>query len=200
MLARQIDWQWVNNFDQYDIYVEHDQIQTVIRNTANHQSLWVNKRNPPFDNVRVREAIWALDRVAAVEKLARGHGTVRFLMLPGSRWDLDELFACGVDGWCSNPQGPDLNRETAGKILQGEGFPFDQTFTLTVGAGTQDQKVAEFVQDQLRVMGITIELDTLGSDELQERIIPAATICRVFPILVKKRSTWAPPGRISLAR
>jgi hypothetical protein len=54
MLAHQTDWHWVRNWGQYNAYVDHDQIMTVVRNMQSNPSLWLNKRNPPFDNVRVR--------------------------------------------------------------------------------------------------------------------------------------------------
>jgi ABC-type transport system substrate-binding protein len=39
MLAHQGDWHWVRNFGQYNAYVDHDQITTVIRPTRGHHSL-----------------------------------------------------------------------------------------------------------------------------------------------------------------
>lgn len=38
MLAHEGDWHWVRNFGQYDAYVDHDQINTVIRATRGHHS------------------------------------------------------------------------------------------------------------------------------------------------------------------
>ena len=70
MLARQPDWQWVSNFDQYDAYVDHNQIQIVIRPTVNHRFLWINKNNSPLENTRVRQAIvLALDRQSGIDAL-----------------------------------------------------------------------------------------------------------------------------------
>ena len=53
----QADWRWVTDWGQYDSYVEHDQIQAVIRAAHGHHTLWLNSRNVPFDNVPVRQAI-----------------------------------------------------------------------------------------------------------------------------------------------
>ena len=57
-LAHQSDWHWVCTFGQYDEYVDHDQILTVIKATRGHHSIWLNSNNPPFDNVNVRQAIF----------------------------------------------------------------------------------------------------------------------------------------------
>ena len=73
MLAHQGDWQWVRNFGQYAAYVNHDQINTVIRATRGHHSFWMNRRNAPFDNVQVRQAIvMGMDRGAAIQILQKG--------------------------------------------------------------------------------------------------------------------------------
>ena len=53
-LAHQTDWHWVRNFGQYAAYVDHDEILTVIRASRGHHTLWLNRRNAPLDNVRVR--------------------------------------------------------------------------------------------------------------------------------------------------
>ena len=54
MLAHQTDWHWIRNAGQYQAYVNHDQIQTVMRATRSSENLWINTRNQPFDNVRIR--------------------------------------------------------------------------------------------------------------------------------------------------
>ena len=85
MLALQTDWHWVRNWGQYDSYVEHDQIQTVIRATRGHHTIWLNARNVPFDNVRVRQAVMmAIDRETGIRILQDGHGAAGFQMSPGS--------------------------------------------------------------------------------------------------------------------
>ena len=66
-LAHQTDWHWVRNWGQYQ---DHDQIVTVIRATRGNFRLWINARNAPFDNVKVRQAIvMGIDRKAGIEIL-----------------------------------------------------------------------------------------------------------------------------------
>ena len=84
MLARQTDWHWVRNWGQYDAYVEHDQIQTVIRATRGHHTLWLNNRNAPFDNVGVRQAVMmSIDRDTGIRILQDGPVAAGFQMSPG---------------------------------------------------------------------------------------------------------------------
>lgn len=97
MLAHQTDWHWVRNFGQYRAYVDHDQIMTVVRPSRGHHSVWLNKRNVPFDNGRVRQAIFmAIDRQAAVQVLQDGHGSLGFLIPPNTFWTLEDAIGCTI--------------------------------------------------------------------------------------------------------
>ncbi len=132
MLARQTDWHWVRNWGQYDAYVEDDQIQTVIRATRGHHTLWLNPRNAPFDNVRVRQAVTiGIDRETGIRILQDSHWAAGFQMSPGSSWELDQTTECAVPGWCP-PEDGDWGRPPC----RGQGhprtgiLPFDQTFTV----------------------------------------------------------------------
>ena len=161
MLARQTDWHWVRNWGQYDSYVENDQIQTVIRATRGHHTLWLNPRNAPFDNVRVRQAIMmGIDRETGIRILQDGHGAAGFQMSPGSSWELDQATGCAVPGWCPPEDGNwEARRAEARAILEEEGFPFDQTFTFTVESDEQVQARATFFQEQLRLLGVKTDFD-----------------------------------------
>ena len=161
MLAHQTDWHWVRNFGQYDAYVEHPQISTVIRATRGHHSLWLNARNAPFDNVRVRQAIMmGIDRDTGISILQAGHGSAGFLMAPGSPWSLDESQGCAVPGWCAPADGDwDSRRAEAKAMLEAEGFDFDKTYKFTVEADAQVQARATFFQEQLRLLGVQTDFD-----------------------------------------
>jgi peptide/nickel transport system substrate-binding protein len=171
MLARQTDWHWVRNFGQYDTYVAHDQIQTVIRATRGHHGVTINKVNPPFDNVRVRQAVFmAIDRDAAIKVLLDGHGTAGFIMPPGGAWDLTQAQGCAVPGWCAPSDGYEAQRARARTILEEENFPFDQTFVLTVESDEQVQARATLVQEQLRLVGIKTEFDSVESVAWRQQV------------------------------
>ena len=161
MLAHQTDWHWVRNFGQYDAYVEHPQISTAIRATRGHHSLWLNARNAPFDNVRVRQAIMmGIDRDTGISILQDGHGSAGFLMAPGGPWSLDESQGCAVPGWCPPADGDwDARRAEAKAILEAEGFDFGKTYRFTVEADAQVQARATFFQEQLRLLGVRTDFD-----------------------------------------
>jgi ABC-type transport system substrate-binding protein len=161
MLSHQGDWHWVRNWGQYSAYVNHDQIQTVIRATRGNHALWLNARNAPFDNVRVRQAIvMGIDRNAGIQVLQDGHGAAGFLFPPGSAWELDASLGCEVPGWCP-PDDMAAQRAEAKKILEEEGFDFNKTYLFTVESDAQVQARATFVQEQLRLMGIKTDFDSV---------------------------------------
>ena len=159
MLAHKTDWHWVRNWGQYDAYVNHEQIKTVIRATRGHHTLWMNNRNAPFDNVRVRQAIvMAMDRRAAIQVLQEGFGSEGFIMVPGSAWELDHDTGCAIVGWCTTDD-MDARRAEAKQILEEEGFDFDKTYLFTVESDAQVEKRAIFMQEQLRLLGIQTDFD-----------------------------------------
>ena len=162
MLAHQTDWHWVRNFGQYDAYVDNEQIMTVIRATRSSENIWPNPRNAPFDNVRVRQAItMGFDKKAAIAVTLDGYGSQGLgLMPPGSPWAVDLADACALPGWCPNPD-MDAQRAEAIQILKEENFDFDKTYVLTVEGDQQRVSRATFAQEQLRLLGIKTDFDTV---------------------------------------
>ncbi len=163
LLAHQGDWHWVRNWGQYDAYVAHPQIVTVNGSTRGHLQFIQNVRKPPFDNVRVRQAVvMSIDRNAAIAVLQDGHGTFGQVMPPGAGWDLDRARACAIPGWCA-PEDMKAQRAEAKKILEEEGFDFDKTYIFTVESDQQVVNRATFIQEQMRLVGIKTDFDQLES-------------------------------------
>ena len=160
MLAHQTDWHWVRNPGQFKAYVDHEQIMTVNRATMSSENIWLNHRNPPFDNVRVREAVaMGIDRASGIKVALDGLGSEGLgLMPPGSPWAVSESDGCAIPGWCQ-PDDMDAQRAEAIEILKEEGFPFDRVFILTVESDNQRVSRATFIQEQLRLMGIKTDFD-----------------------------------------
>jgi peptide/nickel transport system substrate-binding protein len=159
MLAHQGDFHWVRNWGQYNAYVDHDQIMTVVRPTRGHLHFHTNPRKEPFDNVRVRQAIFmAIDRAAAIQILQEGHGSTGFIMPPGGAWELDEALGCEVPGWCVTDD-MESRRAEARQILEEEGFDFNKTYLFTVESDAQVVSRATFIQEQLRLIGIKTDFD-----------------------------------------
>ena len=169
MLAHQTDWHWVRNWGQYREYVDHEQIMTVIRATRGHFEIWLNFRKSPWDNVRVRQAVFmGMDRNAGIQVLQDGHGAQGFIMVPGGAWALSEEQGCAVPGWC---QADDMEaqRAEAIQILNEESFDFDKTYLFTVESDAQVVARATFVQEQLRLLGIKTDFDQVETVAYREQ-------------------------------
>ena len=169
-LAHQTDWHWVRNWGQYQAYVDHDQIMTVIRATRGNFRLWINARNAPFDNVKVRQAIvMGIDRNAAIAVLQDGHGAAGgFGYAPGSPWELPLDQLCSVPGWCVS-EDMEATRAEAKAILDAEGFNFDRTYLFTVESDAQVQARATFLQEQLRLLGVKTDFDSVETIAYREQ-------------------------------
>ena len=169
-LAHQTDWHWVRNWGQYQAYVDHDQIITVIRATRGNFRLWINNRNEPFDNVRVRQAIvMGIDRNAAIQILQDGHGAWGgFGYAPGSPWELPMDQLCSVPGWCVSDD-MEAVRAEAKAILEEEGFDFDRTYLFTVESDAQVTARATFLQEQLRLLGVKTDFDQVETIAYREQ-------------------------------
>ena len=169
MLAHQTDWHWVRNWGQYREYVDHEQIMTVVRATRGHFEIWLNARNAPWDNVRVRQAVFmGMDREAGIQVLQDGHGAQGFIMVPGGAWALSDDQGCAVPGWC---QAADMEaqRAEAIQILNEENFDFEKTYLFTVESDAQVVARATFVQEQLRLLGIKTDFDQVETVAYREQ-------------------------------
>ena len=168
MLAHQTDWHWVRNFGQYRQYVDHDQIMTVIRATRGHFQIWLNFRQAPWDNVKVRQAVFmGMDRQAGIQVLQDGYGSEGFLMVTGSAWELSQEEGCAVPGWCT-PEDMEAQRAEAIQILNEEGFDFDKTYLFTVESDAQVGARATFAQEQLRLLGIKTDFNMVETVALAQ--------------------------------
>ena len=171
-LAHQTDWVWVYDWSgdwiqQYQAYVDHDQIMTVIRPTRDSYRLWINAHNPPFENVKVRQAIvMGIDRDAVIREVKGGYGSVGgFGYSPGSPWELPQEQLCSVPGWCQS-EDMEATRADALAILEAEGFDFDRTYVFHVSGDPYEQFHPMFLQEQLASLGIKTDFD------IMETIIP----------------------------
>ena len=169
-LAHQTDWHWVRNWGQYQAYVDHDQIITVIRATRGNFRLWINARNEPFDNVKVRQAIiMSIDRDAGIRILQDGHGASGgFGYAPGSPWELPQEQLCSVPGWCIS-EDMEATRAEAKAILDAEGFDFERRYVFTVESDAQVTARATFLQEQFRLLGIETDFDAVETIAYREQ-------------------------------
>lgn len=128
-----------------------DGVSVLEQETSDYYLLGLNTAEAPFDNVQVRQALsLAIDRQAIIDSVFFGAGRVSGPIAPTlGDWALpvEELPNYTVD-------------RDAAKALLEEAGAADLTFSITVGANrTEFVNIALVIQDQLKEIGVTVELD-----------------------------------------
>jgi peptide/nickel transport system substrate-binding protein len=112
-----------------------------------------NTKKPPFDNVKVRQAIaWAVDRQYILEKLMLGKVAPAYAPIsPGS-----PLATTDVEHY-------DVNLDQANALLDEAGFPKNadgERFSLQIdyepGSDFLQHNVAEYLRSQLKKIGLNV--------------------------------------------
>lgn len=139
-----------------------------------HTVIYLNATRPPFNDVRVRQAIdMALDRNKAMQ-VAEGRGRIAALMPPGP-WALpdDELTKRpGYRGVAAD----DIARAKA--LLAEAGHP-DGLRTSALST-VQYNKETVAVQDQLKAIGVQVTIDTVDQPTAEKRRVEADFALSVF--------------------
>ncbi|MFC6688276.1 ABC transporter substrate-binding protein [Jhaorihella thermophila] len=122
--------------------------QVLVGSTEGETILSTNNKQPPFDNVKVREAVaHAIDRQALIDGAMFGYGTpigTHFAPHHPAYVDLTDLSAYD----------PDLSR----KLLAEAGFPDGFETTLHLPPPSYARRGGEIIQAQLAAVGIKAEI------------------------------------------
>ena len=109
-----------------------------------------NTRKPPFDNVRVRQAVnYAVDKRAIINRVLLGYGVQRAATTSPP-----------IAGYVPDLKPYPYDPEKAKELLREAGFPNGFEFTLAAPRGRylKDAEIAEAVAGQLAKVGITANL------------------------------------------
>lgn len=110
----------------------------------------------PFTDVRVRQAInHAINKEEIITYIYRGIGTVAEGYLPPSL--SEEYFAGSAD------INYDFDPEASKRLLAEAGYPNGLTFKLAAENSTEYSRLAEVLQNQLSVVGITVDIQLYDS-------------------------------------
>ena len=119
-----------------------------------------NDKAKPFTDAKVRQAIYsAIDRKKLLNAIWGDYGTLIGSMVPPSDpWyeDLTKL----------NPYDPERSKT----LLAEAGLPDGFTFTLDTPSYDPHPAVAEFLQSELKKVGITVKINTISADEWYTKV------------------------------
>ncbi len=167
--AGDIDVVWGLPLKDMDDLVADPDINVVNFASRSQNFMVLNNAIPPFDNVKVRQAIsYAIPYKDLIEKTLYGYASPLQspfpLSMPGATFD----------HW---PYGDGRNYEKARELLAEAGYPDGFETELNVLVGKQaDQDSAILIQDALAQIGIDVKLNVLGAgpyfDALYGRTAP----------------------------
>jgi peptide/nickel transport system substrate-binding protein len=110
----------------------------------------LNHSKPPFDNKALRQALAAAVNRSAIDKVAfLGSGAIAQGPIPPNSWAFDKE----LKGW-----GPTANPELAKQKLAEGGQPNGFKVTFDTNNSTQRVQISQLVQEQLRAVGIELEI------------------------------------------
>ncbi|WP_084652862.1 ABC transporter substrate-binding protein [Nocardioides insulae] len=138
-----------NQVDQ--LVKQIDGLQLVQEEGTSHTRIPLNVTKPPFDDVRVRQAVgMAIDREGMANTIRVG-GVMTAAVTPSIFGGLTE-----EESLEAMPYDP----EAAKKLLADAGYPdgFDTTLTVTNGYGETVVREAQWVQEDLAEIGINAEI------------------------------------------
>ncbi len=118
-----------------------------------------NTTRPPFNDVRVRQALsYAVDKKAIVQGVFLGQAV-----------PTDTVLSPGMFGYISDAR-YDYDPVRAKQLLSEAGFPADKTFEFVVLGGWADwEQMAAALQAQWRKVGVNVKLTALEEAVFQQR-------------------------------
>nr|WP_323779862.1 ABC transporter substrate-binding protein [Amylibacter sp.] len=134
--------------------------QVIVGNTEGETILGTNNKLPPFDNVKVREAVaHAIDRQAIIDGAMFGLGTPIGTHFAPHNPDYVDLTA-------NSAYDPELSK----KLLAEAGFPDGFKTTLKLPPPSYARRGGEIIAAQLRAVGIEAEISNLEWAQWLEQV------------------------------
>lgn len=137
---------------------------TVTNGSSTTKELLVfNDRVAPFNNVKVRKAIYsAIDTKKLLKSIWGNHGSLIGSMVPPTDpWYLNLTKV--------NPYNVGLSK----RLLTQAGFPKGFTFTLDTPTYDPHPVVAEFLKSQLAKVGVTVKINSITADQWYSKVFKA---------------------------
>ncbi len=149
---------------------DNPNLQVKVFNGSNVVLLTINTTAPPVDNVKVRQAIaYGIDRQTMINNLLLGYGKVAHSIIPEESWAYSPGQTYSFD-----PNATKRLLDEAGfRDPDGDGprMRFDKPITLGLsGSSIIGRNVAVVIQNQLKELGVPIEIQTFESNTLFDQM------------------------------
>jgi len=140
---------------------EDEELVFVGFESTGYRSIYLNCAAPPFDDVRLRQALaWAVDRGELIRLGTLGIGKPAYGPLAPPQWAFDPNF---------RPYMRDL--EKVKEILTEAGAPDGFSFTIKVANNPEEIRMVEVLQQQFAKAGIELEMITGEYTALRSTVI-----------------------------
>lgn len=128
------------------------------------QNPFLVQNKPPFDDVRVRQAVTlAFDKYEFVKVNSPGFFGVGGYMPPGGPWALSDEELGKQMGYAKTGPAKDAEREQAKKLLAEAGYPNGLDFDLETRSAQEYVNVAVWMKDQLAKVGMRASIKPIES-------------------------------------
>jgi peptide/nickel transport system substrate-binding protein len=125
-----------------------------------YNGIWINVTRPPFDNERLRQAVYRLvDREAVAKAALRNVGGT-----PANSPFSKQSWAYG-----ESDEYPPRSVEEAKQLLKEAGEPNGFSFTFKVDPSPLSQQIGQIIQSNLKPAGIKVELEQVEFGTLLEQ-------------------------------
>lgn len=145
------------NLPQFDADPRFD---VLVGSTEGETILAINNKMPPFDNVKVREAVaHAIDRQAIIDGAMFGYGT-----------PIGTHFAPHNPAYMDLTANSSYDPEKAKNLLAEAGFADGFATTLKLPPPSYARRGGEIIASQLKAIGITVEISNLEWAQWLEQV------------------------------
>ena len=149
---------------------ENPNLQAKVFNGSNVVLLTINTASAPLNNVKVRQAIaYGIDRQTMVSSLLRGYGKVAHSIIPEESWAYSPGQTYSYDPAAAKR----LLDEAGFRDPDGDGprMRFDKPIRLGLsGSSVIGRNVSVVVQNQLKDVGVPIEIQTFEGNTLLDQM------------------------------
>lgn len=163
--AGDLDIQYIED-DKVAAACADSRLRVISSSTNEVRALLINQSLPPFDDVRVRQALqYALDRAAITDVLTDGRSET------ATQWFPEGSIAYSPQLAGAYPYDPQRSRE----LLAEAGHPDGVSFTAEIGGSfTAYVRMGELVQAQLREAGFDMDLQLIDPAQMLARLYGTA--------------------------